>query len=231
LPALDYLLHGDGLTDQQVLDLFTVPSAAANRRQYLSAVTGEIKTKTDNVRNGWISSGGNYISSFVSNTGSDVGGSIGILVNQLNYDFELTKNARMGIPLGKKSMGVALPEKSEALYGGYSISLALGHLRNVENIYLGRTASGINGIGFDDYLNHVGAQYAGGSLNDAIISRIASARTKLMAIPVPLSEAVLSHADMVDQAYADLQQLVVLLKVDMPSALGVLITYQDNDGD
>ena len=28
-----------------------------------------------------------------------------------------------------------------------------------------------------------------------------------------------------------LLQEVILLKVDMPSALGVLITYQDNDGD
>jgi hypothetical protein len=28
-----------------------------------------------------------------------------------------------------------------------------------------------------------------------------------------------------------LQQLVVLLKVDMTSLLGVQITYQDNDGD
>ena len=31
--------------------------------------------------------------------------------------------------------------------------------------------------------------------------------------------------------YAELQRLVPYIKVDMTSALGVLITYQDNDGD
>ena len=35
----------------------------------------------------------------------------------------------------------------------------------------------------------------------------------------------------VDNAYEKLQQLVPLLKVDLTSALGVLITYADNDGD
>ena len=33
------------------------------------------------------------------------------------------------------------------------------------------------------------------------------------------------------EAYAELQALVVLWKVDMMSSLGLLITYQDNDGD
>jgi len=33
------------------------------------------------------------------------------------------------------------------------------------------------------------------------------------------------------EVYAELQALVVLWKVDMMSALGILVTYQDNDGD
>ena len=35
----------------------------------------------------------------------------------------------------------------------------------------------------------------------------------------------------VNECYSKMQQLVPYTKVDMTSALGVLITYQDNDGD
>jgi len=50
-------------------------------------------------------------------------------------------------------------------------------------------------------------------------------------IPESLAESVSTQTGKVDKAYAELQQLVVLLKVDMTSVLGVQITYQDNDGD
>jgi len=40
-----------------------------------------------------------------------------------------------------------------------------------------------------------------------------------------------NDGDAVDEAYLAIQQNVRYLKVDMPSAMGVLITYQDNDGD
>ena len=47
----------------------------------------------------------------------------------------------------------------------------------------------------------------------------------------PLSNEILTNKDDVTTCYSKLQELVPLMKVDMTSALGVLITYQDNDGD
>ena len=41
--------------------------------------------------------------------------------------------------------------------------------------------------------------------------------------------SIINHR--ITQTYQELQQLVPYMKVDMTSALGVLITYQDNDGD
>ena len=46
-----------------------------------------------------------------------------------------------------------------------------------------------------------------------------------------MSENIINNQTQVEAAYAELQKLIVLFKVDMPSRLGVLITYQDNDGD
>jgi len=227
-PAIDFLLYRSNQNDNYILSIF---NTSANAKAYLSAIIAEIQTKATTVYNAWKSDGGNYVSSFQSNTGSDVGGSIGMLVNQLNYDFEILKNARIGIPLGKQTLGIPLPEKTEAYYSGLSIELINEHIQSIENIYLGRSKQGDDGLGLDDYLSHINARYGAGSLNDAIKSKFNSAKSKLLLIPPVLSQAVVSNPTVVDNAYAELQQLIVLLKVDMPSSLGVLITYQDNDGD
>jgi predicted lipoprotein len=47
----------------------------------------------------------------------------------------------------------------------------------------------------------------------------------------PLNEEIINNKSQITQTYQELQQLVPYIKVDMTSALGVLITYQDNDGD
>ncbi|MDQ3048528.1 MAG: imelysin family protein [Bacteroidota bacterium] len=228
-PGIDFLLFSENAST--VLSRFTTAPDAANAKSYLSALIAEMKAKTDAVNAGWSSSSGNYIGTFKGNTGNDVGGSVGLLVNQLNYDLELLKNAKIGIPLGKKTLGVPQPNKVEALYSKESLLLVNEHLKCIENIYLGRTTQNSDGLGLDDYLSHVQAEYAGGSLNDAIKNKLSSAKLKLSAIPATLETSVVSSPAVVDAAYLELQQLVILLKVDLPSALGVSITYVDNDGD
>jgi hypothetical protein len=41
----------------------------------------------------------------------------------------------------------------------------------------------------------------------------------------------MNNKDALLNSYEELQKLVPFIKVDMTSGLGVLITYQDNDGD
>lgn len=228
LPALDFLLFRSDQNNPYIISLFT---SSANAKNYLTALVNELKSKTDAVNTGWSSTGGNYVSTFVNATSNDIGSSMGILINQLNFDLELLKNAKVGIPLGKKTAGVALPEKTEAYYSQQSLSLLIEHLKSLENIYLGRSSQNNDGLGLDDYLVHINAQHASGSLNDAIKNKFTVVKNKLAALPDPLSEAVVNNAALVDSAYAEILQLVVLLKIDLPAATGVLITYADNDGD
>lgn len=224
-PAIDYLLYKGGTDNNKS---FTLLSNSNETITYLSVLIAELKKKTDIVNTAWNTA---YSKTFADNTGADAGGSVGLFVNQLNYDFELLKNAKIGIPLGKRTLGTPLPDKVEAYNSQYSLQLAIAHLNSIENLYLGRDKNGNNGKGLDDYLDHINAQYNSGSLNTAIKNKFLSVKTKLAAIPADISVAVVNNQAMVDAAYAEMQQLVVLLKVDMPSALGVLITYQDNDGD
>lgn len=227
-PSLDYLLFNSNQSDTDLVKAFAL---SAIRKKYISDVTLDIQNKVNTVYDSWKDSGGNYAATYKSNTGIDAGSSLGMLVNQLNFDFEILRNAKVGIPLGKKSLDTPFPEKVEGYYSGYSKELLIHHLTSLENVYLGRTSNGVNNSGLDDYLDFLNAQYSGTTLNFAISSAFSNAKTALQAIPDPLSQAISNNSSSVDNAYVKLQQLLVLLKADMPSSLGILITYQDNDGD
>ena len=88
-----------------------------------------------------------------------------------------------------------------------------------------------NNLGLDDYMDFTNAQQGGSLLSDVIDNQFAEIITALNGLNDPLSNEVVVNNAQGLQAYDKLQQLVPLIKVDMTSALGVLITYQDNDGD
>ncbi len=228
-PALDYLLFGKNETDASLIALFDTDAKAANRIAYATACLSEIQIKTNSVLNNWNNT---YKNTFTSSTGSQIGSSLGLLVNQLNFEVDLLKNGKIGIPLGKKSLGATLPEKCEAYYANnISVKLAKECLLNIEDVYLGRTASGVNGKGLDDYLEHLKAMHGSETLNDAIKNQFTIAKAKFDLVAEPLSSSVNNATSTVDAAYIEMVKLLVLLKTDMPSALGIVITYQDGDGD
>ncbi|MES2567236.1 MAG: imelysin family protein [Bacteroidota bacterium] len=226
LPALDYLLNSPGYSDAQVVDLFV---NSPSRENYITDCLNDMQSKTANILNGW---NGGYSSTFNSSTGSEIGSSLGVMVNNLNFQVDLMKNAKLGIPLGKKSLGQKLPEKCEAFYTNtISVSLIKNCLNTIENAYLGRSLNGSDGLGLDDYLDALGAQHNSGTLNEAIKNQFAVTRSKLNLINEPLSVSVMNDEATVDAAYMEIVKLLVLLKTDMPSAMGIVITYQDGDGD
>lgn len=227
-PALDYLLYGKNKTDQQIVDLFTTDVNSTVRTNYLTQVISTQRASAVTILQTWNNS---YKSTFDASTSSDIGSSIGFLTNQLNQDLEISKNFRIGVPLGKKTLGVILPEKCEAYYSKKSLELVKKSVLTCERIYFGNSLSGASGKGFDDYLDFLNAQYNGGSLNAAITNQFNVVKTKLNAIPETLDGSIVSNFATVDAAYIEVQRLVVLLKADMPSALGIVITYQDTDGD
>jgi uncharacterized protein len=138
-----------------------------------------------------------------------------------------------------------LPNEVEAYYSGISVQLALAQLKAIQNLYLGIGSQGSgsqgsgsqgsgsqgSGPGLKDYVIQKKIAYNGGLLNDAIQANFASAVSGLQAIPDPFSATIQSNAAPANAVYVTYQQLVVLLKTDMASGLGVLITFGDNDGD
>lgn len=224
-PALDYLFYDLNKTEAQVISSF---NASTNKKQYVSDLLTEMRNKTSIIINTWNTS---YKNQFTNSLSTDIGSSIGYLVNQLNYELDYLKNSKIGIPLGKKSLDIAIPEKCELFYSKQSVANALATLKSIENAYLGRGNNGIDGKGFDDYLDHLNASYGSTTLNSAIKSQFSITQTKLSAIAGSIDSEVIANPNSVNAAYNELVKLLVLLKTDLPSNLGVVITYQDGDGD
>jgi len=226
-PAIDYLLFA--YDNNSALARFTTASTAAGAKQYLAALSAALKTKTNAVATAWSATGGNYLDKFSKATGVDAGSSLSQLLNAFVQDFDVTlQNYKIGIPIGKYGPNVLpiAPEKVEAYYSGYSVALLIAQLQAMQNIYLGGTGGGL-----DDKVAATTVTNNGLPLNDAIKNQINTLLAKLQALPDPLSTDIQNNINVVNDTYTEVRKLTVLLKVDMSSALGVKISFQDDDGD
>ncbi|WP_417601882.1 imelysin family protein [Owenweeksia hongkongensis] len=216
-PAMDYLLYSSSV------DL-NDPKAQA----YLKLLANDISALASSIYTNWQ----NERASFIAASGTDLGSSLGQMVNAINKDYEIVKNAKIGFPAGKKTLGKPYPETCEAYYSGHSIDLAITNIEAIHKFFQGYSFDGnLKGSSLEDYIIELGTTTDNEQLDVVINTQFTAAVTALEKITTPLSDAVINDADAVSDAYLTIQQNVRYLKVDMPSAMGVLITYQDNDGD
>mgnify|MGYP005737848937 FL=1 len=125
-----------------------------------------------------------------------------------------------------------MPHLVECYHYGQSLPFAIRAVYSIQQFINGNSYStNEDGIGLEDYMDFVNAQYNGENLSIATNNQFQLIKDNLSQLNDPLSNEILTNKVNVSNAYENMQQLVPLIKVDMTSALGVLITYQDNDGD
>lgn len=221
-PAIDYLINRHGFSDSEIASFFS-GAQGEWRRSYLQACIAQMRNTAESVKNEWNQG---YLESFANAQGQNGSSSLSLLVNGYVLDYEELKRNKIALPLGLLTLGIPLETRTEAYFGGYSQELAMAHLRFLREVFASES-----GIGFDDMLYEVGATKNGIPLAEAILAIFDQAIGEGEAIPDPLSQQILDNPDPVEIFYQTLQSNVVLLKTDMTSALGVSITYSDNDGD
>lgn len=229
-PALDYLLHDASATDAEIIAAYTDGAEADSRAAYLLENIAFIQDNADAVVAEWAPRGGDYLGMFTSeaNAGTDVGSSLGMVVNAYVKHYERAlRDGKIGIPAGVRSAGVPRSSSTEAAHAGYSLDLAIANLQAVKDLYLGKRPGGENGMGLDDHLQALGAE----SLHTDIVAEIDEAIGALQVLEDPLANQIETNNEPVLTAFQEMQDVVVLLKADMTSALGITITFQDNDGD
>lgn len=214
--ALDYLLYRP--------NALTLIQNSTATQTYISALISKMKSEVDAVVAGW-SNG--YRATFVAGTGTSSTSPFAVLVNCLCKDFELAKTTKLGIPIGMQSLGITQPHYLEARRSGAGQALLIANMTAIKNAFQGVGLTGTNGQGFDDYLN---------AIEKSTLSTTISTRFDyLVATPSTWAGGIENTMNTQNQTLIDyynyIQGTVVYLKTDMSSAFGVLITYQDNDGD
>ena len=230
--ALDYLLHQPGMTDEDHVTYFM---SNANAMTYLTDVIDNINYWSNYILTEWT---GSYKDSFKSNSTSESnaqGSSISNLVNGLCYHYEsIIRKGKVGLPLGAFNgfSQQEMPDRVECYYHQESLPFLVESI-NAMNKYINGASynTGENGLGLDNYMDHVGATQNSNSLSSVINSQIDEIIEKVGQLNDPLSNEIIVNKPAVNEAYSALQQLVPYMKADMMSALGVIVTYQDNDGD
>lgn len=213
--ALDFLFYGN--------DAFNKLTTSAARRQYVTDVIAKMKSETDQVVNAWPA----YRAEFIAGTGTSTTSPFAILVNAFCKDYELAKTAKVGVPIGTTTLGIQMPMYLEARRSGLGKQLLEANVKAVHAIFLGNSLSGSSGTGFDDYL----VALERSSLASTIDSRFTYIGAQPGSWTGTMEQLMASSPQTLTDYYTYMQGTVVYIKTDMSSAFGVLITYQDNDGD
>lgn len=214
--SLDFLLYRN-----DALNFFV---SSDDYTAYGLAVISKMKAEVQTVLNNWNST---YLATFKNSTGTESTSSFSLFVNEFNKTYELAKVAKVGIPIGKQSLGIQRPEYIEARMSAISLELLYENVKALQRIYNGNTVSGTTGIGFDNYL--VALEKT--SLANSINAQFTAILSDINLLTSTFEEEMNTNPQALDALYAKLQNMVVSIKTDMSSAFGVLITYQDNDGD
>lgn len=229
--GIEYLIFnsaGTSANNESVVALYTADANQAKRKAYLNAVAADLKAKVDAVAGAW---NGGYRAEFIGNAGTDVSGSTTKLLNAFVFSYERLKNFKVSLPLGKRPGQTApAPDKVEAYYSGKSLVYLKANLDAVERIWLGKTRSGIDSVGFDNYLQSVPG---GADLIASTKAQLSAAKAAVNSLPsaAPLSSTMQANGAEVNAAYTELQKLTRYLKSDLASLLGLYITYSSGDGD
>lgn len=215
LPAFDFLLFRNN-----AIAYFS----EANYAKYGTDLITKMKDQTETVLNAWKS---NYLATFVAATGTATTSSFPMMVNEFVKSYEECKWTKIGIPIGRQSLGGQMPEYIETRYSKQSFALMLENMYALHRLFNGNKADGTVGVGFDDYLIALDRTALANTINTEFEGIIAL----MHGFTTDFETALTNNPAGLDALYTKVHNLTVSLKTDMTSAFGVMITYQDNDGD
>lgn len=229
LPAIEYLIFNPEADDGAILSGLNEPQ----RMAYLVATAENVRDNVHTLQTFWSPEGGNYVATFASAEldDGDLQSSVSMTINELVVVLEGMVQKELAIPLGSKSYGEPFPTAAEGWRSLTSTPNLVANLDGVRLILTGDSPSGADGVGLNDYLDALDAKAGEIPLSQAITTQLDKATQALQAIDEPLTIAIESDKVAVEKARDEIRALLVLIKNDMASQLGVTITFNDSDGD
>jgi predicted lipoprotein len=193
------------------------------RRQALVALCQNLEAVACEIRDAWEPSGGNFVARFTrpGREGSPyptADAALDDLINRVVQFTEVTKDARLGRPLGvlRSGTGTPQPEAVEARRSGHSLEDLRADLEGVGQVY-------------EKLSRDVAA--ASPELDESIRFALNKSKEDVAAIPSPLEEAVLKNPDHVLNAFNMIKVLRDRLAVHLVAVYRSSLRFSDFDGD
>jgi predicted lipoprotein len=225
--SLDYLLYMNNDT-VSVTYLNNNPTSLL----YIQDVIADLKSNAEYVNNAWQT----YKSDFINNSSTNANGSaVSDMTNALIAHYETyIRKGKVGLPAGVFNgfSQTPMPQNVENLYQHIKLQSATSVMTYFRKFLNGQHYYGSqDGLGLLDYANFVGAISDGKELSIAVNTQIDKILIANEYPTMPWAELVQQNTVLSNEIYLEYQKLIPLIKVDLTSALGIIITYQDNDGD
>lgn len=222
LPVIEYFLFSPEASALEQL-------GAARRCEYLRSTGAELVNRARELHLAWSPEGGDFASQLsgagrTSTAWRTLRDAFSEIVNRMGFTIENVRRDKLGRPLGEMTGGVPLPNETESRFSGRAVRDILDNLSGIEVLFFGDPARSLPGV----------SSYAierGENFDERFRAALDGARAALEAVNVPLGEAVNTEADRVREASERLRELQSLIQVDLISALGLSLNFNDNDGD
>ena len=227
LPAIEYLIFDPDLSAAAIVMGFE----ETRRRDYLLALAQNLADKARELQAAWSPEGRDYASRFINadQAAGQIQGSINMLANKMFEQLETSLQMRLGEPAGIALGTGARPDLVESPRSQHSLAQIKHGLIGMRRLFNG--GEGDDALGFNDYLDFVGATADTGMLSELIERRFQEVFAAIEVIELPLAVAVVEDAAGVAALYEAMRQLLIPLRVDMKSQLSILLTFSDRDGD
>ncbi len=178
--------------------------------EYLVAATQNLKEKTYQLYNGWISSGGNFAANFTTagQTGAiytSQKSALQEIVEGLVIIADEVANGKIEEPLNGNN-GSAKPEAEESRFSNNSKLDFANNMRSIQNMYLGNYNT-FSGKG----LTHIVALH-NSSLDNQIQLAITQAITAIESIPGTFTQAIFNDRTAVEHAQEKVAEVLILLE-------------------
>lgn len=222
LPVIEYFLFSPDASSLARL-------AEPRRCEYLRSSAAELVNRAHELHLAWAPEGGNFASQLsgagrTSTAWRTLRDAFGEVVNRMGFTLENVRRDKLGRPLGEMTGGTADPNVAESRFSGRSLRDIQDNLAGIEVVYFGDPSISLPGL--SSYANERGQ-----SFDDRFRSGVSAARAALDAVDMPLTDAVTGEPDRVRAASARLGELQTLIQVELINALGLSLSFNDNDGD
>ena len=228
--ALDYLLHGLGNSDEEIIAFYTDDTNGLKYKTFLTDIVDRMHSLTSIVLADWKES---YRDEFIERDGNAATESVNSMINDYIYYYEkFLRAGKVGIPAGVFS-NTPLSDRVEAKYrGDVSKKLLIKALHSAQDFFNGvHFSQEDSGMSLNGWINDLEALGETNNIDSLINNQFGLIHSQLENSNSDLGQQVEADNIKMLETYDILQKNVIFMKVDMLQLLDITVDYVDADGD